>query len=389
MKNTKTLSAIIILSALVFILSGCGGGAAPTAATVAQTTVVEKVITATPGPQPTAGPQAGSLAINGAGATFPYPLYSKWFYDYAFVDPGAKFNYQSIGSGGGIAQITAKTVDFGASDAILNDDQISKAPGIQMFPTVAGAEVLAYNLLGDDGKPITATLKLPYTSVADIYLGKIKKWNDQVLQNANPDIKLPNKDIIVVHRSDGSGTTFVFTDYLSKVSPDWKSQVGSATSVKWPSGLGGKGNEGVSGTVSQNDGAIGYVELAYALQNKLPYAIPANKSGTYVDVGQSLDGVKAAMSDFGTNLGDKLAISIVDAPGKDSYPISAYTYLLLYMDQQDCAKAKKIVEFIKWAQSDAGATDANALKYVPLPDDVKKQVLDKLSKVTCKGQPIS
>lgn len=389
MKSTGALSAMTILSALILMVTGCGGGAAPTAAAVAQTTVVEKVITTTPGPQPTQGPQAGSLAINGAGATFPYPLYSKWFYDYAFVDPAAKFNYQSIGSGGGIAQITAKTVDFGASDAILNDDQFSKAPGIQMFPTVAGAEVLAYNLTGDDGKPITATIKFPYTSIADIYLGKIKKWNEPVLQNANPDVKLPNKDIIVVHRSDGSGTTFVFTDYLSKVSSDWKSQVGSATSVKWPTGLGGKGNEGVSGTVAQNDGALGYVELAYALTNKLPYGIPANKSGTYVDVGQSLDGVKAAMSDFGTNLRDKLALSIVDPPGKDSYPIAAYTYLLLYMDQQDCAKAKKIIEFIKWAQSDAGLKDASDLKYVPLPDDIKKQVLDKLSKITCKGQPLT
>lgn len=382
MFSAKNLGVLVVL-VVILTLAACGGQAAP----AVQTQVVEKVITATPGPQAPQGASAGSLAINGAGATFPFPLYSKWFYDYAFVDPSVKFNYQSIGSGGGIAQITAKTVDFGASDAILNDDQLSKAPGIQMFPTVAGAEVLAYNLTGDDGKPITAVLKLPYTATADIFLGKIKKWNDPVLQQANPDIKLPNKDMIVVHRSDGSGTTYIFTDYLAKVSAEWKDKVGNATSVKWPTGLGGKGNEGVSGTIAQNDGSIGYVELAYALQNKLSYAIPQNKAGEYVDVGKGPEGVQSAMSDFGTNLGAKLAISIVDPPGKGSYPIAGYTYLLLYMDQQDCAKAKKLVDFINWAQS-KGADSATALKYIPLPDDVKKQVLDKAAQVTCQGKPL-
>lgn len=358
----------IFCFALVLFAAACSSSTTPTSA----------------GNTPRAG---GSIAMNGAGATFPFPLYSKWFYDYAFVDPTVKFNYQSIGSGGGIAQITAKTVDFGASDAILNDDQFSKASGIQMFPTVAGAEVLAYNLLGEDGKPVTATLKLPYTATADIFLGKITKWNDPILQQANPDLKLPNKDIIVVHRSDGSGTTYIFTDYLSKVSPEWKDKVGNATSVKWPTGLGGKGNEGVSGLVSQNDGAIGYVELAYALTNKLPYGIPQNKAGEYVDVGKSPEGVQNAMSDFGTNLGDKLAISIVDAPGKSSYPIAGYTYLLNYMDQEDCTKGKKFVEFFKWALNE-GTKDATDLGYVPLPDDVKQQVLAKLGKMTCKGNPL-
>jgi phosphate transport system substrate-binding protein len=385
MFQSKGALAFIALGALAIIVSACGGSAAP----VVQTSVVEKVITVTPGPQPTAGPQTGSIAINGGGATFPYPLYSRWFYDYAYVDPSVKFNYQSIGSGGGIAQITAKTVDFGASDAILTDDQLSKAPGVQMFPAVAGAEVLTYNLKGDDGNVISTTLKFPYTAVADIYLGKINKWNDPVLAQANPNVKLPSKDIIVVHRSDGSGTTYIFTDDLSKVSPDWKSQVGNATSVKWPVGLGGKGNEGVSGTVVQNDGAIGYVELAYALQNKLPYGIPQNKAGEYVDPGTGPEGVQSAMADFGTSLGDKLAISIVDPPGKGSYPISGYTYLLIYMDQQDCAKAQKTVNFVKWAQtSDLGQKDVKDLLYIPLPDAVKSQALAKLGKITCQGKPL-
>ena len=250
MFQSRTALALVTLSVLAVIISACGGSAAPvangapavvTSAPVVQTSVVEKIITVTPGPQPASASQTGSIAINGAGATFPYPLYSRWFYDYAFVDPSVKFNYQAIGSGGGIAQITAKTVDFGASDAILTDAQLQAAPGLHMFPSVAGAIVPTYNLTGDDGKPITATIKFPSTSLADLYLGKITKWNDPVLAQANPDLKLPAKDIVVVHRSDGSGTTFAFTDYLSKVSDEWKTKVGSATSVKWPVGLGGKG----------------------------------------------------------------------------------------------------------------------------------------------------
>jgi phosphate transport system substrate-binding protein len=255
-----------------------------------------------------------------------------------------------------------------------------------MFPSVAGAEVLAYNLKGDDGQPITATIRFPYAVVADIFLGNITKWNDPVLTAANPDIKLPDKDILVVHRSDGSGTTYIFTDYLSKVSPEWKAKVGSSTSVQWPVGLGGKGNEGVSGTVGQNDGALGYVELAYALQNKLPYGVPQNKAGQYVDP-KDPTVVQNAMADFGTDLGDKLAISIVDAPGPESYPIAGYTYLLFYMDMQDCAKAQKLVDFYKWAQTQ-GQKDATDLLYIPLPDAVKSQALAKLGQITCQGKPL-
>ncbi|MGB8647401.1 MAG: phosphate ABC transporter substrate-binding protein PstS [Anaerolineae bacterium] len=377
MFRSKMLYALIALLGVALALAACGGGTTPAAP-------ASTVVAGTAVPQPTSV-KLGSFTINGAGATFPYPLYSRWFYDYAFVDPSVKFNYQSIGSGGGIAQITAKTVDFGASDAILNDDQFSKAPGIQMFPTVAGGIVPTYNIKGDDGNIITATIKFPYTSLADIFLGKITKWNDPVLAQANPDLKLPAKDIIIVHRSDGSGTTFAFTDYLSKVSDAWKTQVGSATSVKWPSGLGGKGNEGVAANVTQNDGAIGYVELAYAIQNKLPYGSVQNQANQYVM--PTSDAIQSAMNDFGTNMGDKLALSIANAPGKGSWPISTYTYLLIYMDQQDCAKAQKVTAFVKWALSD-GTKDATDLLYIPLPDAVKQQVLAKLGKITCQGKPL-
>jgi phosphate transport system substrate-binding protein len=336
-----------------------------------------------PGSSPTPPPPAaGSIQINGAGATFPFPLYSRWFYEYAFVDPSVKFNYQSIGSGGGIKQITEKTVDFGASDAILNDEQFSKAPGIQMFPTVAGSEVLAYNVTElKDADPIV----IDGATLANIYLGKITKWNDPSLAALNPGAALSDKDIVVVHRSDGSGTTYIFTDYLSKVSADWKTAVGNATSVEWPVGLGGKGNEGVAGTLGQTEGAIGYVELAYATTNNLKFAKMVNASGTTVEA--AIAGTQAAMADFGTELGDKLALSIVNGPGTASWPISGYTYLLLYMDQTDCSKGTKLVTFINWAL-DEGSKFATDLVYAPLPDAVKTQVEAKLAKITCNGQPL-
>ncbi len=369
---------LFITVALSLLLSACGTSSNSGSSSAGSGLVVGTPIPVTGG--------NGSMIINGAGATFPFPLYSRWFYDYQSVDKSAKFNYQAIGSGGGIKQITSKTVDFGASDAILTDAQLAAAPGLQMFPSVAGAEVIAYNLSGADGKPITGLLHFPAASLADIYLGKIKKWNDPALVQANPGVQLPGKDIIVVHRSDGSGTTFIFTDYLSKVSSDWKSKVGNATSVQWPVGLGGKGNEGVSGTVMQNDGALGYVELAYALQNKLPYGIPQNKSGAYVDP-KDPKYVQNAMADFGTDMGQKLAISIVDAPGKQSYPIAGYTYLLFYMDMQNCTTAKTLVAFYKWAQT-AGQKDVTDLLYIPLPDAIKQQALKRLDQITCQGKPL-
>ncbi len=389
--KSRNLFVLSVL-ALTLIVSACSPAATttPEKVVVKETVVVagtpqvkevvkEVVVTPTADPK-AAKPAAGSMLINGAGATFPFPLYSRWFYEYAFVDPAVKFNYQSIGSGGGIKQITAKTVDFGASDAILTDEQYKAAPGIQMLPIVAGAVVPVYNV-----KEITQGLKLEYTVLADIFLGKIVKWDDPAIKKSNPDLPLPNKDIIVVHRSDGSGTTFIFTDYLSAVSKEWKEKVGVNSSVKWPVGLGGKGNEGVAGTVQQNDGSIGYVELAYAKQNKLPFASLQNKANNFVVADAKT--TQNAMADFGGDMPKTLARSIVDAPGKDSWPIAGYTYLLVYMDQQDCAKGAKVVSFIKWGLSD-GVKYATELDYVPLPDNVKQQVLAKLSEITCQGKPI-
>lgn len=376
LKKYNSLFVVLMVAAL--ILSACSNAANASSSTPT---------TASSGSADSSSLPAGSVQMTGAGATFPYPLYSRWFYDYAFIDPSVKFNYQSIGSGGGIKQITEKTVDFGASDAILNDDQFKAAPGIQMFPTVAGAEAIVVNLKGADGNALTDKIKFPYMSIADIYLGKITKWNDPVLVSANPGIQLPDKDIIVVHRSDGSGTTYIFSDYLSSVSPEWKDKVGKGTSVQWPVGLGGKGNEGVYGTVIQNEGAIGYVELAYAIQNKAVLNLLQNKSQEYIE--PSIASTQAAMADFGSQLGDKLAISIVDGPGKQSYPIAGYTYILMYMDQQDCTKAQKLIEFFKWAYSEAGNKDATDLQYVALPQEIKDQVNSKLAQITCQGNPLN
>ncbi len=367
MNHSFRIAGVVL--AIGVIVGACGGSAS------------------TPAPTTVAGasqPAVGSISISGAGATFPYPLYSQWFYQYAFVDPSVKFNYQSIGSGGGIQQITAKTVDFGASDAILNSDQMAAAPGIQMFPSVAGADVVAYNIsaLSDSTTPLT----LDGPTVANIFLGHITNWNDPAIAALNPGVTLPDMDITVVHRSDGSGTTFIFTDYLSNVSPEWKSSVGNATSVEWPVGLGGKGNEGVSGTLSQTDGSIGYVELAYALSSKLAFSNLQNAAGNVVTA--SIESTKSAMSDFGSDMPDTLARSIVNAPGAQSWPIAGYTYLLMYMDQTDCTKAQKLVEFVHWAQS-AGTDYATQLNYVPLPDNVKQQVLDKVDTITCNGAPLS
>lgn len=376
MIDRMTTRAAIVAAVLV-VAAACGGtGATPTPA--AQTP-------APSGAAASAAPTAatGSIQINGAGATFPFPLYSKWFYQYAFVDPSVQFNYQSIGSGGGIQQITAKTVDFGASDAILNSDQFAAAPGIQMFPSVAGADVVAYNV--SEFAKATTPLTLDGPTTANIFQGKITNWNDAAIAALNPGVTLPDKPITVVHRSDGSGTTFIFTDYLSNVSPDWKTAVGNATSVEWPVGLGGKGNDGVTGTLLQADGSIGYVELAYAMANKLAFASMKNAAGKTVTA--SLDSTKAAMGDFAGDMPDTLARSIVNAPGDASWPIAGYTYLLLYMNQTDCAKAQKLVDFVKWAQGD-GTTYATQLNYVPLPDNVKQQVLTKVGQITCNGAPL-
>jgi len=311
------------------------------------------------------------MMINGAGATFPYPIYSKWFDEYAKVDPSVRFNYQSIGSGGGQKQILAQTVDFGASDGPMSDDNLAKAPGkILHIPTVAGAVVISYNL---DGNP---ALKLDGETVADIFLGKIKKWNDPKIAASNPGAKLPDKEIVVVHRSDGSGTTFIFTDYLSKISPEWKEKVGNNTSVNWPTGIGGKGNEGVSGQVKQTPGSIGYVELIYAIQNKMPYADIKNAAGQFVK--PTIESVTAALET--ANIPDDFRFSMTNDPGSNAYPIAGATWLLVYEQQKDPAKGKKLVEFLKWALT-KGEGMAKDLHYAPLPDAVQQRVLKRIDEI--------
>jgi len=314
---------------------------------------------------------SAQMMINGAGATFPYPIYSKWFDEYAKVDPSVRFNYQSIGSGGGQKQILAQTVDFGASDGPMTDENLGKAPGkLLHIPTVAGAVVLTYNLPGNP------SLKLDGDTIAGIFLGQIKKWNDPKIAALNPGTTLPDQDIVVVHRSDGSGTTFIFTDYLSKVSSEWKSKVGNNTSVNWPAGIGGKGNEGVSGQVKQTPGAIGYVELIYAAQNKMPIAELKNSAGEFVK--PTIDSVTAALAT--ADIPDDFRFSMTNAPGRDAYPISGATWLLVYEQQKDAAKGKKLVEFLKWAAT-KGEGMAKDLDYAPLPESVQARVLKRIDEI--------
>jgi phosphate transport system substrate-binding protein len=314
---------------------------------------------------------SAQMTINGAGATFPYPIYSKWFDEYAKVDPSVRFNYQSIGSGGGQKQITGQTVDFGASDGPMSDENLAKAPGkLFHIPTVAGADVVAYNLPGNPA------LKLDADTIAGIFLGNIKKWNDAKITATNPGVSLPDQEIIIVHRSDGSGTTYIWTDYLSKISSEWKQKVGTNTSVNWPTGIGGKGNEGVAGQIKQTQGALGYVELIYAVQNKMPYADVKNAEGNFVKA--SLESITAAMAT--AQIPDDFRFSITNAPGKDSYPIAGATWLLVYEQQKDAAKGKKIVEFLKWALT-KGEDMAKQLNYAPLPDTLRDRVLKRVDEI--------
>lgn len=314
---------------------------------------------------------SAQMTINGAGATFPYPIYSKWFDEYAKVDPSVRFNYQSIGSGGGQKQIIAQTVDFGASDGPMSDDNLSKAPGkILHIPTVAGADVVAYNLPGDPH------LKLDGETIAAIFLGTVTKWNDAKIAALNSGVTLPDREIVVVHRSDGSGTTYIWTDYLSKVSPEWKQKVGTNTAVNWPVGLGGKGNEGVAGQIKQTPGALGYVELIYAKQNKISFADIKNSAGEFVS--PTMESVTAAIGT--AQIPDDFRFSITNAPGSGSYPIAGATWLLVYQDQKDAAKGKKIVEFLKWALT-KGESMARDLDYAPLPQGLRDRVLQKVDQI--------
>jgi phosphate transport system substrate-binding protein len=317
---------------------------------------------------------AAATQIDGAGATFPYPIYSKWFSEYNKLHPDVQINYQSIGSGGGIRQLTNETVFFGASDGPMTEEQLKAAPGhVMHFPTVLGGVVPVYNI-----PDFHSELRFSGTTLANIYLGKITKWNDAAIAAENPGVSLPATDIAVVHRSDGSGTTYIFCDFLSKVSPEWKSQVGVATSVQWPGGVGGKGNEGVSGLVSQTPGAIGYVELIYALQNKIPFGAVKNHDGVYLKA--SLDSVTAAAAGAGANMPPDFRVSITNAPGKNAYPISSFTWLLLYQNPKDKAKSQTMIHFVKWALTDGQKYCAD-LGYAPLPAAVVKMEMAALGKI--------
>jgi phosphate transport system substrate-binding protein len=317
---------------------------------------------------------AQNIQINGAGATFPYPIYSKWFSEYNKLHSNVQINYQSIGSGGGIQQVTNQTVFFGATDGPMTEEQLKAAPGpILHFPTVMGAVVPIYNIPG-----FTGELKFTGRLLADIFLGKITKWNDPEIMKLNAGVKLPATDVTVVHRSDGSGTTYIWLDFLSKVAPDFKQQVGVATSVKWPTGVGGKGNEGVSGLVTQTPGAIGYVELIYALQNKISFGSVQNAAGMFVRA--SLEGVTAAAASAASNMPADFRVSITNAQGATAYPISSFTWILLYQNPKDTAQGKTMLDFMKWALSD-GQKLAPALGYAPLPASVVKLELAALGKI--------
>ncbi len=318
-------------------------------------------------------PVFGQTTLNGAGATFPYPMYSKWFSEYNKLHPDIQFNYQSIGSGGGIRQVIAGTVDFGASDGPMTDEQLAQAKiKILHIPTVLGAVVPAYNVPGVSGE-----LKFTPAALAGIFLGKITSWNDPALTSANPGVNLPNQPLIVIHRSDGSGTTYIFTDYLSKVSNEWQNQVGKGTSVKWPVGLGGKGNEGVAGMVRQMQGSIGYVELIYAVQNNISYGTVKNASGNFVKA--SLDSVTAAAASV-KNMPADFRVSITNAPGKDAYPISSFTWLLIPVQSKDKAKGKILADFLNWMVDDGQKMTA-PLTYAPLPETVVQKVKSAIKQV--------
>ena len=355
-KTTRLIALLAIPTLLLFALACSPGGGQPGAA-------------------------GSTISLQGAGATFPNPLYQKWLSEYGKLHPNVRIDYQSIGSGGGIKQIKEQTVDFGASDAPMKDEDLKSAPAeLVHVPTVLGAVVLTYNLAG-----IEKPLRFSPDVAADIFLGKVKRWDDARIKTDNPEAKLPAADITVVHRSDGSGTSAVFTDYLSKVSAEWKEQVGAGTSPKWPVGLGGKGNEGVTGQVKQTPNTIGYVELAYAIQNKLPVALLKNRAGDFVE--PSFDAVTAAAAESLPTTPDDLRVSITDAAGKGTYPISSYTYILLYKEQKDPAKGKALIDFLWWGIHD-GEQFARDLNYAPLPAEIVKRAEAKINSISSAGKPL-
>jgi phosphate transport system substrate-binding protein len=373
-----------LLAAIVaaFFLAGCAGSdngssTSPTAtrSTGGQASPAAQAATSCP-------PAGAATTLTGAGATFPFPLYSKWIDEYGKLC-NVQINYQSIGSGGGIKQITAKTVDFGASDGIMNDEQTAAAEAaggpILHIPMTVGAVAVAFNLPGIQ----RGQLKLTPDVLADIYLKKISKWDDPRITASNPDINLPDADIAVVHRSDGSGTTFIFTNYLSKVSSEWKDSVGFATSVNWPGDIGGEGNEGVANQVRQIPGAIGYVELAYAIQNNLPWAAVQNESGKFEE--PSLEGATAAAT--GVSLPDDMKVLLTDSSNPDAYPIVGFTWILAYVNQSDQAKGQALVYYLWWSIHD-GQQFTEDLDYAPLSQDAVKKAEAEIKSITSQGQPL-
>ncbi|HEX8394260.1 MAG TPA: phosphate ABC transporter substrate-binding protein PstS [Longimicrobium sp.] len=347
----------------VMVLSACGGGDGASPAQMKQK-------------QQGGGGAGGTTTLIGAGASFPRPIYDRWFAEYAKEHP-VRVNYQAIGSGGGIRQVTEGTVDFGASDAPMSQEELAKAPGMVHLPTVMGAVTVAYNL-----PDLTQPLKLDGPALAGIFSGRIAKWNDPAIAALNPGVALPATDVIPVHRTDGSGTTYIFTEYLSAVSPEWKQTVGAGKSVNWPKGLGGKGNEGVTGQVKQAPGAVGYVELAYAREGGLSTASLRNSAGQFVQ--PTVEATAAAAENLGGLIQQHpdFRLSLVNLPGAATYPITAWTYLLVPPHLQDCGKARAMAGLVRWSLND-GAAYARELHYAPLPDAVRGPVLQKLSAITC------
>ena len=377
--NRRSTLIFSLLAAFSILLAACAPAATPNPAQAAG--------------QPTDLP-AGSVQINGAGATFPLPVYTEWIYAYQYVDPSVAINYQGIGSGGGKKGIVDRTIDFAGSDSTLKDDEYTAGGDLQMYPMIAGAVVPIFNLEGYDAaadKPLV----LDRETLANIYLGKITKWNDPAILATNPDLaaKLPDKAITAVHRSDGSGTTEIFTNALSAFSTEWKDSVGAGSSVEWPvdkagSGIGGKGNQGVAASVQNTPNSIGYVELSYAVANKITFAQMVNKAGKAVTADDK--SLASAMTDFANAFTDKLTATIVDGGGDGTWPIAGYTYLILHTSSMDdCVKAEKLLNYVKWSLTDSGAAGrAASLGYAVLPPAVQTTVLAKLGEVTCQGQPV-
>jgi len=340
--------------------------------------MTKRILGLTIGVAALAGGAMAALSLTGAGATFPYPMYSKWFNDYHKMHADVEINYQSIGSGGGIKQVTEGTVDFGATDGPMNDGQLAefkqkRGCDVLHFPTVLGADVPTYNIPG-----VTGELNFTQEALAGIFLGKITKWNDPEIVKANPGVKLPGADIVVVHRSEASGTTYIWVDYLAKISPEWKTKVGVAAAVNWPVGLGSKGNEGVSGQIKQTEGSIGYVELIYAIQNNMPYGKVKNAAGVFVKA--DLASVTAAAAGAAANMPEDFRVSITNAPGKGSYPVSSFTWLLVPSKIKDPAKMKAVKDFVTWMLG-PGQKMTEALSYSPLPKSVVAKEVKAISKI--------